>query len=590
MKKFLCILLAILLVFALAGAAGYGLAWYQTHHVFIENKAYPIDATSLDLRDEDISIEHYEALTAALPRCEVTWSVPFQNGKFSNDSESLSVTSLTAEDVELLLTYFPKLKSLDATGCEDYAVLTSFMEQKPECAVTYQVALGGKTAAYDTTELVLENGEYAYDTLMENLQYLPGLTSVTLRMPELSLEQVDALAAAYENVVFSCTAELLGTEYDTETTAIDLSMLTSGDVPEVAEKLAMLPKLETVELMAADGTSQLNKADVKALQDVAPDVTFHYSFDFFGTTISTADEEVVLKNVNIGDENEAEVRAALDIMENCSRFVLDSCKLSNEVLAQLREDYRGKANVVWRITFGKNGSCLTDHEVIMCSGTLEDSNCGNLKYCEGARFVDLGHNDYLTTVEFVAGMPNLEAIIVSGSSISDLSPFANCKKLRFLELAFCGYVKDLTPLASCESLEMLNIGYTKVTDLAALDNLNMTLLSAKSASAKIPDAEQKRFAQVHPDCWAEYVGKQPYGIGWRYAENNQDYLPYYAMLRVIFKYPAPSSGVTVGPNKTGWYLSDCDLSEWDLTETEEETEIAVETEVENETETVNENE
>ena len=110
---------------------------------------------------------------------------------------------------------------------------------------------------------------------------------------------------------------------------------------------------------------------------------------------------------------------------------------------------------------------------------------------------------------------------------------------------------------------MVNIGYTAVSDLAALDNLPMTHLSAKRPSPKISAAERERFDAQHPDCWSEYIGSQPYGTGWRYDKNNKDYLPYYAMLRVIFKYPAPDSGIKVGPNKRGWYLDSCeDLSQW----------------------------
>ena len=54
-------------------------------------------------------------------------------------------------------------------------------------------------------------------------------------------------------------------------------------------------------------------------------MVFHYAFDFFGETLSTDMEEVVLKNKSIGDSGEGEVRSALDLLSNCKRFVLVYC-------------------------------------------------------------------------------------------------------------------------------------------------------------------------------------------------------------------------------------------------------------------------
>ena len=92
-------------------------------------------------------------------------------------------------------------------------------------------------------------------------------------------------------------------------------------------------------------------------------------------------------------------------------------------------------------------------------------------------------------------MPKLEAIIISSAYVSDLTPFANCKELKFFEAAFCGNIEDLSPLAQCEKLEMVNISFTKVKDLSPLDNLPIKTLFAQNYSAKrISAEEQNRFA------------------------------------------------------------------------------------------------
>ena len=549
MKKFLCILLAILLVFGLAAAGGYAYAWYRNNNIFVDDAVYPIDSTSLDLRGQDISFDHYNTVRTELPDCQILWDVPFQGAKYPSNSESLTVTSLTQADVELILEYFSSLKTLDASGCQDYAILESFKAALPDCEVIYQVSLGADSFPLDTTELVLENGDYDFAVMKENLKYLPNVTSITLKTPELTLEQVDELKAAYEAIAVSCTVDILGQEYDTRTTELDLSALTSADVAAVSERLAMLPGLTNVKLTDDSGASQLTLDDVKVLQTAAPEVVFDYTFNFYGFTISTADEEVHIKNQKIGDEGIDEVRAVLDLLPNCSRFVLENCQISNEVMADLRDEYRDKTKIVWRVNFGI-GSTLTDAEIIRAVYDLVDDNCYNLIYCEDVRYMDIGHNEWLDACDFVAGMPNLEYCIISGAPIKDLTPFQNCKKLKVLEAAFCEYIESVEPLKGCESLERLNISYTHVTDLSPLDDLNLVNLCAMYyPKSRVPQEEQDRFAALKPDCKMTFVGEQPYGSAWRYDEDNNP-LEWYSNIREVFRYDIyPNT-----PNHVGWYL------------------------------------
>ena len=64
---------------------------------------------------------------------------------------------------------------------------------------------------------------------------------------------------------------------------------------------------------------------------------------------------------------------------------------------------------------------------------------------------------------------------------------------------------------------------------------------------RIPDEQEALFVEQHPDCWTVWQnGDQPYGIGWRYAEDDSK-LPWYQKLADAFKYPNPN-------NNTGWYL------------------------------------
>lgn len=590
MKKTLVIVLVvILLVLVLLVGGALGFLWYRDNHIFVEGTAYPVAAQSLDLREEDISFGHYESLRSKLPNCEILWSVPFQGGRYPSDSETLTVTSLTQQDVALLVAYFPDLKTVDAAGCTDYTVLELLKAQMPECDVRYQVSLGGKSFAPDAIELVLENGDYDFVTMMANLIHLPKVQAVQLKTPELTTEQVAELEAAYEEILFSCTVEILGKEYDSQVTQLDLSDLTSENVAEMAQKLVMLPNVTYVELTKADGTCLLSKEEVLMLKEALPEASFHYTFDFYGETISTTDEEVYIKSKKIGDEGIDEVRAALELMENCDRFVLEYCQISYDLLAQVRDEYRDKTKLVWRVEFG-GGSTLTDAQIIRSTYGLRDSNCKNLKYCEDARFLDFGHNGdenecYWKDCSFTAYMPNLEAAIFSGTYVADISALANCKNLRFLELAFCGNVTDISALAECPKLERLNISFTSVTDISPLYELNLTHLCAKNYSKnRVSQEDQDYFAQLNPDCWALYEGEQPYGPGWRYTEDGKDFLDYYAMLRDVFRYNLDPNI----PNHVGWYLPDGFEETYASLYTVEEAPAAVTEETVPETEAVEE--
>ena len=538
MKKVLLWILAVVLV---AGAVAGGWYWYQETHIFVENAVYAKNSETLDLRGTGISREHFDTVHAQLPDCEILWDVPFQGKTLSSDSTTITLETLTEADLEMLA-YFPGLTKVDALDCSAYALLEELTRTYPHVEVIYQVSLGDVRFAPDATELTLEAGTFDLSLLHTNLPHLPQVTSLHFPETELSAQAVQELTEAFPEIGITYTVSLAGQVYDMDAEEADLSSITAEEMDTALAGLELLPKVAAVQLMKEDGTSNLTLEDVQSLQEARPNTHFRYRFQLFGKEVSTDTERVEFKNQKIGNEGEAELRSALDVLDKCTYLLLDNCRLSNETLAQLREDYRGRTKIVWRIWFG-NGTSLTDAEIIRSTYNVEDDNCHDLVYCEDVRYIDFGHNEWLDGCEFIRGMPNLEFIILSGAPIKDLSPFENCKKLRILEIAFCHYITDLSPLANCESLEKLNIGATQVKDLSPLDDLNLDMLMI--SGGKIPQDERERFAAAHPDCWITYRGNQ-YGPGWRYDKENQQ-LPWYKDIAAVFGYPNPY-------NNVGWYL------------------------------------
>lgn len=556
MRKVLIIAIVILSLL-LTGLVG--LIWYRGSHIFVEDAVYAKNAETLDLRGEAVSEAHYLTVQGALPDCEVIWNVPFQGGKVSSDVQQLTITTLAREDIRILKSYFPKLTQIDASACGDYALLAELTENMTQCKVDYQVDLGVSSADPNTENLVLEPGSYEFETLLTNLDHLPNLKTVFFPTAELSLQQQELLRQAYPDVTVTSTVEILGKEYEGDTTVLDLSDMKSADVEEVAPKLALLPNLSEVQLMGTSG-SYLLLQDVQKLKLAAPDVVFHYSFDFYGVTVSTLDTEVKLQKLNTKTMPETgiadEIRALLDVMENCDRIVVEGLsqydkiwqKISAAELAQIREEYRDKTSVVWRVYFGANGSSLTDAEVLRAVYGLTDDNSADMQYLEKVRYMDIGHNEFLDYCNFVSGMVSLEAVIISGAPIKSLEPFAACKNLKFLEMAECRYITDLSPLKACTELEMLNISQSEVTDISPIMDMNLTHLN--TVANDVPEEDVEAFIAKHPDCWTVTEGNH-YGEGWRYNTDGT-LLPWYAKLDAEYHYISQRNI----PNNIGWYLPD----------------------------------
>lgn len=541
MKKVLIILLVILLV-AASGIAGFTL--YRYTHIFVDDAVYAKNSEVLDLRGEDISVEHYLSIREQLPDCQVFWDVPFQGYKISNDVAGLKLTSLTAQD-RAMLPYFINLQKIDASACKDYAELAALRDQLPKLEVVYKVDLGGIAVDPDATELTVAHEEMQYDVLMENITYLPHLEKLVLSKTQLTMEQISAIHQEYPDVTVDYTVGILDQEYASDTEKLDLSAMTPADVEAVAAAMPMLPKLAEVELMDGSGASALELKDVKALNEVCPEALFRYTFTYNGKQISTTDKEVRFSGTSIGGMTAEDLRLMLDVMEDCDRFVLEYWNygsLNNEMLAQIREEYRDRTKLVWRVFFGV-GYCLTDVDVLRCTYDLSDGNSAALTYCEDVRFVDFGHDTALKTVDFMAGMKKLEVMILSGSMVQDLTPLAGLPNLRVAELSNCGYLTDISPLAQCPSLKMVNISFTGVEDVSCLDGLDLELMCA--VKSKLSKEAKDAFIANNPNCLATYEGNE-YGTGWRYLDNEKK-RPWYEEIVVAFKYPH-------APNMAGWYL------------------------------------
>lgn len=450
--------------------------------------------------------------------------------KLTVEELTMVVTESTIRELE----EYPNLKKLDLSGSTCYTAIMVYIQNHPQVEVSYSVDLGSTWASDWVEHVSLPADGASFPILRSNLVYLPKLQTLYLPMTTLSYTEIQFLRNAYPEVEISYTVGFRGMEYGEDTQSVNLSGMTVDEITSVIGMLESLPNLNYVELMNDSGTCALSKQDVKLLVEAAPSVRFHYVFSLFGRTVSTTDEEIRFQNLNLTADAEPEIREAMSIMAPGSSLILDRCGLNSELLASIRADF-DKVDLVWRVYFGTNGqyTTLTNDETIRAVYNVTDDTCYEMRYLRSAKYIDMGHNDTLTDLSFLAFMPDLEILILSGCAASDLTGIENCKKLEFLELANCMNLSDISPLAGCASLKYLNICYTKVSSLMPLDGLQIQNLFCKQT--RVGAEEQKQYKEIHEGTVAVFSGRDPYaGPGWRYVDNGYTYTEFYKKVRQVF--------------------------------------------------------
>jgi len=300
-KKYVAAL-AILAVAALLSG------WFFMTHIYIGGRFYPRIVDHMDFGGKALTAEQYLELHSHLPDCEIRWDVPFQGTTCPNDSRELTVTALSDADLELLdffpaletvyaenctdysrlaalqqtrpeldirynvtvdgqvypqdaekitisaitdeeiglLQYLPELTEIDATGCSDPAPLMKLKERYPQCALTYSVSISGISVPENAEELTLTGADPK--EVLQMLEYLPHIRTVTLIDPATDGESLSALPQQYPDVSFRWEMDVLGTRVTTDDTDLDFSGIQTEELEHLETALSCFPNLETVYL------------------------------------------------------------------------------------------------------------------------------------------------------------------------------------------------------------------------------------------------------------------------------------------------------------------------------------------------------
>ena len=336
---------------------------------------------------------------------------------------------------------------------------------------------------------------------------------------------------------------IMGVTYPLDTESIDLRGLNDTLVDETAAQLKRLTKLKTITLGSWE-ESPVTWGKMNELHSACPRAAIDYEFTIYGKTFNLSDEEMDLKYVSIKDEGKL-LKLITHCMTNLTFLDMDTAGVSDEKMAELR-DSLPNTEVVWRIWFGDYYSVRTNVERILASmpgkaGELTTESTRSLKYCTKVKYMDLGHNNFLDTIDFVSYMPDLEVLIVGMTFVEDFYPLEDCPKLEYLE-AMTSRLHDLRPLANLKNLKHLNICYNfAVTDITPLYGLTQLERLWIGKYDPVPPEQIEKIKELLPNCVVNSTVGDPTNGGWRMDPEPNEFgvaqqAARYALLRDQFGY------------------------------------------------------
>jgi Leucine-rich repeat (LRR) protein len=532
MKRFWKTWLAVLLtVFAAAVLTGCDLFVDRSATELSFDDAAQIDIAELqkygnlrqlDLRNADITADRFDELRAALPECEIFWSVPFGGERIDSQVTRIVLPKVNAEEL-VLLQYYPNLVEVDATACDCYGALLSKSIEMPDVTFYWTLTIGGVACA--NTDAVLDlSGKTTggAETLAETLRYLPGLTSVDLTNTDVTGGEAQTLIALYPNIAFRYTADVFGVEADSDAASLDLSGAAITDESAIAEALDLLPQLREVDLSG----QTLSFDTMNALSERFPEVQFTFSFEVLGAEVTNETTQLDLRGQTFTTAEE--VAQGLRQLPKLTYCDLCGSGLTNEQMEALMAEFPN-VKFVWYVNIGA-WQIRTDIEAFSTGNrdsfpngageftgkgrtSLTNTEAADLRYCTDLVYLDVGHNK-LTDLSFLEGLTKLRALIVAINKLPDIASIAKLTNLEYLEM-FMNLVTDISPLAGLTKLEYLNCCRNSFTDITPLLGMTQLKMLWIANNRQIEKDDLQKLRDALPDCNICTYAEHSTAEGWR---------------------------------------------------------------------------
>ena len=403
----------------------------------------------LDARGTGMDVASYRMLREANPDCKITWDIPFQGRFLPEDTQEVTIATLTAEDAQALA-LVPGLLQVDGLECRDYDALELLAGLRPDCQVNYRVDLGGLRWGPGVQSIELQEADA--QELATNLPHLPQVETILLKtaLPDPAL--VSRLQREFPQIGLFYALADRDVPLDAKTTMLSLNQCPL--TLELAQKLIQCyPELQEAELLECG----LEEEELRQLCDDNPQVFFLWEGSFGPVRLRTDAVDADLSGMAVTDLEELE--QALPYYPKLQKVDLSDCGLENEELDALNKRHQD-VRFVWTVSVGKV-RVRTDSlffAPVKTGQTVYEGQLDNLRYCPDVIAVDVGHMP-LKTCDWVRYFPKLQYLIIADTGISDITPLADCENLIFLEM-FLTLCRDYSPLQQCKNLEDLNLCYT----------------------------------------------------------------------------------------------------------------------------------
>ncbi len=476
----------------------------------------------LDVRNAIITAEQYQALQSALPNCHILWSVPIADQRFDSQLTEVALPAATDAAALDLLKYFPQLSSVDARACTCYDALLSKSLELSNVTFQWQVTIDDQTLLNTDTTLDLSGKTINGDELMTAIGYLPGLTNVNLTDTGLTDEQGAALEARYPNIAFLRTMDLFGVSVSTDATELDLSQATITDDTQLPDKLASLKKLTSCNLTG----QKISFETMDALKERFPLVTFSFSFELFGQTLTPETTELSLQGQTFTTPEE--VSEGLKHLPNLTKCDMCGTGLTSEQMVQLQTEFPA-VQFIWYVQIGAwqvrtdIESFSTENRKTFPNGAgtyiasagnseLTDADLAAFQYCKDLVYLDLDGNK-ITDLSFLKNLPKLRLLSLGNNKITDISAVSSLSDLEFLEI-FINYIADLNPLTTLPKLTCLNCSRIALTDVTPLLGMKQ-LKKLWIMNNKLDKETVAKLTEALPDCTISSRGTKATAGGWR---------------------------------------------------------------------------
>lgn len=491
---------------------------------------------ALDLRDNPLSAEAFDAIQAMIPACSIRWSVPIGAQRYDSESETLKAADFSQADIDQIR-YFPNLLSLDASGSADYAALISAQDAYPGVDIVWNITAAGKTFLNSEDTIACAAGTTAAEAA-SLLAALPKLKSIDLRDTDLVANDIAAYQSQYPDVQFLTDEYLLGERFDAAAISLKLTNTDAFNAATLGEQLQSFPNLTDLDLSELP----VEESDISALNARYPALHIRWMVPLLDDLRVDSDTESLdLRGYTVSDLSAFQQK--LHWFSKLTYLDMCNCGPSDEEMAQLRSEFP-QIKVVWMLHVGyweirtdiRAFSMAQDgeHEGVRFTKIgdeirryrwVDNEEIAKLRYCTDIEALDIGHSYLISDISFVRNLTKLRFLVISLTKVTDLSPVSTLKNMIFFEI-FGLDITDVSVLYDLPQLEYLNCSADLITDVKPLLSLT-NLKRLWIIKCEFSDDTLHALKVGLPNAIVIAKGKHPTDTGWRFG--NPTYLEMQAL-------------------------------------------------------------